>query len=397
MGKRRANGQGNVYQRANGGWEARLSYLDPDTGRRKRVSVYGRTQKSALAELDKVRDRINDGSPPRDATTTVAAWSAHWRATTLAASSRKPATKELYGNLARKHIENAPIGAVRLDRLRPSDIEKFILDMRAQTKPGKPTDDETKPPPVRALSDSTIRSAYTVLRSGLDGAVRDGLLAKNPAAAVKRPSVERIEARHLDRDAVVKLLNAAKDSRYHAALVLIASTGLRRGEALALKWDKVDLESGALRVAATIARVDGALTISEPKTARSRRLIPLSKPVVAMLREQRLRQKQERLRAGNQWRENGLVFTTELGTPVDPRNLLRVIEAAAQAAGVESVVVHTLRHSAAAAWLEGGVHIKAVADLLGHSSISITGDIYGHAEDSTARAAVDDLSRQLGM
>lgn len=397
MGKRRANGQGNVYQRANGRWEARLSYLDPATGQRKRVSVYGPTQKAALKALDDVRDRINDGLPPRDATTTVAQWMTHWRATTLAASDRKMATKELYANLSRKHIEDAPIGSSRLDRLRPSDIEKFILDMRAQTKPGKPTDDEPEPEPVRALSDSTIRSAYTVLRSGLDGAVRDGLLAKNPAAAVKRPGVERIEARHLDRAAVVKLLDAAKESRYHAALVLIASTGLRRGEALALKWDKVDLAVGALRVAATIARVDGALSISEPKTARSRRLIPLSKPVVAMLREHRLRQKQERLRAGNQWRENGLVFTTELGSPVDPRNLLRVIETAAQGAGVEGVVVHTLRHSAAAAWLEGGVHIKAVADLLGHSSISITGDIYGHAEDSTARAAVDDLSRQLGM
>src|SRR5277367_2113529 len=116
-----------------------------------------------------------------------------------------------------------------------------------------------------------------------------------------------------------------------------------------------------------------------------------------MLREYRLRQKQERLRAGNQWRESGLVFTTEFGTPVDPRNLLRVIEAAATTAGVEGVVVHTLRHSAAAAWLEGGVHIKAVADLLGHSSIAITGDIYGHAEDFTARAAVDGLSHQLGM
>jgi integrase len=115
-----------------------------------------------------------------------------------------------------------------------------------------------------------------VLRSALDGAVRDGLLARNPAAAVKRPGVERIEARHLDRDAVVKLLDAAKESRYHPALVLIASTGLRRGEALALKWDKVDLDGGALRVAATIARVEGKLASSEPKTARSRRLVPLS-------------------------------------------------------------------------------------------------------------------------
>ncbi len=91
------------------------------------------------------------------------------------------------------------------------------------------------------------------------------------------------------------------------------------------------------------------------------------------------------------------MFTTEFGGPVDPRNLLRTIESATDAAGVEDVGVHTLRHSAAVAWLEAGVHIKAVADLLGHSSISITGDIYGHTSDDTARAAIDGLSGALGL
>ena len=171
--------------------------------------------------------------------------------------------------------------------------------------------------------------------------------------------------------------------------MLIASTGLRKGEALALRWDRVDLGAGTLKVAATLGRIGDRLVISEPKTARSRRTVPLSPASVAMLRKHRTEQKAERLRAGNQWTDSGLVFTTELGGPVDPRNLLRVIEAAAKTAGVEGVGVHTLRHSAAVAWLEAGVHIKAVADLLGHSSIAITGDMYGHTSDDTARAAID--------
>jgi integrase len=125
--------------------------------------------------------------------------------------------------------------------------------------------------------------------------------------------------------------------------------------------------------------------------------VPLSPAVVAMLRKHRTAQKAERLHAANQWQDSGLVFTTELGAPVDPRNLLRVIEVAAQAAGVEGVGVHTLRHSAAVAWLESGVHIKAVADLLGHSSIAITGDVYGHTSDDTARAAVNGLAGRLGL
>jgi integrase len=143
--------------------------------------------------------------------------------------------------------------------------------------------------------------------------------------------------------------------------------------------------------------VNYALTITEPKTARSRRTVPLSPSVVALLRKHRTEQKAEWFRAGNQWQDSGLVFTTETGGPVDPRNLLRVIEVASKAAGIEGVGVHTLRHSAAVAWLESGVHIKAVADLLGHSSIAITGDVYGHTSDDTARAAVDGLAGRLGL
>ena len=116
-----------------------------------------------------------------------------------------------------------------------------------------------------------------------------------------------------------------------------------------------------------------------------------------MLRAQKATQAAERLAAGNLWVTSGLVFTTELGGPVDPRNVLRAMEIAAAKAGVENVGVHTLRHSAAVAWLESGVHIKAVADLLGHSSISITGDICGHTSDATTRAAIDGLSGALGL
>ena len=173
----------------------------------------------------------------------------------------------------------------------------------------------------------------------------------------------------------------------------------RKGEALALSWDKnvLNLEDGWVKVRQTVSRIDGQLVFSEPKTQRSRRTVPLSPAVVAMLRKHRTDQKAEKLRAGNQWKDSGLVFTTEFGGPVDPRNLLRVVEAAAEKAGMESVGVHTLRHSAAVGWLEAGVHIKAVADLLGHSSIFITGDVNGHTSDDTARAAVDGWSGALGL
>ena len=374
VAKRRANSEGSVRQRRDGRWEARLSYLDPHTGVRKRVSVYAGSRKAALVELDKVKDRVAEGQPPRDASRTLADWLRHWRETTLAASDRKASTKELYANLARNHLEPEPFGALRLDRLKPFDVERLILSMRVKTKPGRPTEDEPDPEPVRALSDSTIRQVYTILRAALDGAVRDGLLARNPAAAVRRPGVEQGEASYLPSDDVSKLLRAASGSRYYPVLALIATTGLRRGEALGLSWDKVDLDAGLLKVTATLNRVDGRLVCSEPKTQRARRTMPLTPTMVALLRKHKATQAAERLRAANQWDDNGLVFTSELGSPVDPRNILRTVEVAARKAGVEGVGVHTLRHSAAVAWLESGTRIKAVADLLGHSSIAITGD-----------------------
>jgi integrase len=238
---------------------------------------------------------------------------------------------------------------------------------------------------------------YTVLRAALDGAVRDGLMAKNPAAAVKRPGVARKEARHVSAVDVTKLPLCAEGLRYRNVLVLVAGTGVRRGEALALHWSDVDLDGGMLVVRGTLGRVEGKLVISEPKTDRSRRSVPIAAPLVAMLRDHRVTQQAERAAAGNQWTDQGLVFATEFGRAVDPRNALRTVEIAAQKAGMTEIGVHTLRHSAAVAWMESGVHIKAVADLLGHSSIAVTGDVYGHTSDTTARAAADVLSDRLGL
>jgi integrase len=395
-----ANGEGSIYKRMRDGrhvgYIGAISYTD-DTGQPKRHMVYGKTRTDVRDKMKRVRERLDNGTAVKDSRRTLADWLAYWRVTTLAASDRKESTRELYANLCRRHLEREPFGAIRLDKLKPSDVEALVLAMRAKTKPGKRTEKNLNPEPVRALSDATIRQTYTVLRAGLEGAVRDGLLAKNPAAAVKRPGIARREARHASVVDVTKLLLSADGLRYRNVLVLIAATGLRRGEALALHWSDVDLDAGMLVVRGTLGRVGGKLIITEPKTDRSRRPVPLPQPVVAMLRAHRARQNAERVAARDQWQENGLVFATEFGTPVGPRNILRTVQIAAQKAGMSDIGVHTLRHSAAVTWLESKVHIKAVADLLGHSSIAITGDIYGHTSDDTARAAVEGLADQLGL
>jgi integrase len=377
---RRASGEGSVRQRADGRWEARLSYLDPATGRRRSASFYGPTAEAVRDKLDEARDRIKVEAPVRDSTLRLSQWIEHWSATSLEASSRKPSTKQLYRLLARKHLCPAPLGTAPLDRLRKSDIDGLLVKLRRG-----------------GLSDSTVRQVYTILRQVLDDARLDGLIASNPATRVPRPRVARTETRHLSAAEVTAVLAETQGLRYHPVLVLIAATGLRRGEALALRWEHIDFGRGLLRVAATMSRVGNELVITEPKTTRSRRTVPISPAMVSMLKAHKATQAAERLRAGDQWTDSGLVFTTEAGGPVEPRNILRTIETAAAKAGVEDVGVHTLRHSAATAWLDAGVHIKAVADLLGHSSIAVTGDIYGHASDAATRAAIDGLSGTLGL
>jgi integrase len=378
-----ANGEGSIsVWRRDGkpaGYKGAISFRD-QTDIARRYFAYGRTRTQVRDKLDAARRRLEDGAPVRDAHRRVADWLFRWRTVILAASGRKESTRATYATLCRKHLETPEFGGITLDRLRKSDIEALILSLRE-----------------KGLSDSTVRQVYTILRAGLDGAVADGLLARNPAALVQRPGVARQEARHLDATEVAAVLQAAQASRYHAALALIASTGLRKGEALALRWEHVDLDAGRIRVTATLGRIGKRLVVSEPKSARARREIPLAPAVVTLMRKHRAQQNGEKLRMGDKWTDTGLVFTTGLGTPVDPRSFLRVMQEAAATAGIAGVGVHTLRHSVAVGWLESGTHIKEVADLLGHSSIAVTGDVYGHSSLAGAQRAVDGWSGVLGL
>lgn len=386
MGKR-SNGEGTVRQRPDKRWEARLTWTDDATGERRAKSFYGRTKNEATGKMKAGSARVEGGKPITDAKTPLATWIEEWSTTTLENSDRKPATKSIYRMLARVHLSPAPLGTLPLGSIRPSHVEGLTGRMR---KAGS--------------SDSTIRGTYTVLRAVLDAAVRDKLIAENAASAVKRPTATRRadgrdEARHMTPAQVRTVLTAAEGTRYAPIFSLIAATGLRRGEALALRWEDVDLDEGSLTVTGTLGRAGGVLVRSTPKSARSRRSLGLTPGIVTMLRKRRIAQLEAKMRAGSRWQETGYVFTTEIGTPLEPRNVLRDFTAAVQRSGVdpEGVGLHTLRHSAATGMLDAGVPLHVVSRILGHSSVAITGDIYGHADDSRQKEATDLLGAALGL
>jgi integrase len=365
-------------QRADGRWQILLRHTDED-GVSRRYTVNGSTAKDARDKAGEIKKRLQANLPAKDRKITLGEFAGEWIKSTLEASDRKATTKAMYATITRKHIVAAKIGAKPLDKLRPSHIDAWKVELHG-----------------RELSESTIRTAYTILRAVLDSAVRDRALAQNPVHAVRRPKVTAKEAAYLTPDQVRSLLEAAEGSRYAPLFALLVNTGLRRGEALALHWSDVDLDAKLLRVRGTLARVDGALLVTETKTPKSRRAVPLSPTAERVLRDVRTRQTAERLRAGLMWQRTPYVFTTELGEPCDPRNALRALKVAAKRAGLPPTVgLHTLRHSAASVMLTAGVPLKVVSEVFGHASIAITGDVYGHVSPDVSREALDMLSEAL--
>ena len=219
---------------------------------------------------------------------TFAASAGVWASSILAGSSRKESTKSRYAMLTRVHLTPAPFGTLSLAAIKPRQIDQLIMRLREE----------------RGLSESSTRTVYTVVRSILDGAQRDGLIAVNPAETVPRPTVSRREARHLPVADVRALLEAVSTSRCHRAFTLIAQTGLRRGETLGLAWSDIEIDKNIMHVRTILGRVNGNLIRTAPKLENSRRDIVLTQATVALFREQRIAQLEEHMKAANQWEDS---------------------------------------------------------------------------------------------
>lgn len=382
MGTRRGNSEGTFCLRADGRWQGKLRYTDA-RGKSHRIYAYGSTRKAAKAALDDKLDRIRNGLTAVDSKSPLSAVACKWRTTTLVASDRAESTKASYAIRCRLYLEQGVLADIPLFRLTPSDVEEWIVAAQDNDK----------------ISDSSLRTDYAILRAVLDTAVRDGLVARNVAAQVDRPRKERTEEKHLTPAEVARLIKAVAGSKHSLVIKLIAATGMRRGEALALRWSDLDLVNGVATISGTMVGSGAKMRRSAmTKSKSSNRSVSLAPELVRELEDHQIEQLRQRKKAANLWEDTsvGYVFTTEMGKPFDGRNVLRTVQTAAKKLDLPAgTSVHTLRHSAATALLESGAHIKLVSAILGHSDIAITGNIYGHASDSAQRAALDALHAQL--
>ena len=361
---RRQRGEGAVYRRRDGRWEAQLRLPD---GRRK--SVYASTRERAISKLTDVGWRAGHGLPLQASRRTVADYLSYWLEVTR--RRVRPTTFEAYELTARRLV--APLGSLRLARLSPSTIQATYDSLLSN-----------------GLSPRSVEQTHVVLHRALYQAMHWGLIAANPTELVAPPRPQKREMTALTAAQLQRLLETTRNERWFPLWVLLSTTGLRIGEALALTWDCVDLAARRLLVLRTLLRQKGkGLVFAEPKTPRSRRLVHLSTLACDALREHRCQQQ------SNRYRYIDLVFANRNGDPQDSGSVTSALNRALKCAGLPHIRVHDLRHTVASVLLAKGVNPKVVQDLLGHSTVLTTLNTYSHLTESLSRSAADAMDTLL--
>jgi integrase len=247
----------------------------------------------------------------------------------------------------------------------------------------------------KVLSTTTVRYIHTIVRSALQMAYEWDLVPRNAADRAKPPKPKARGDRHeqfrtWDRQTLGKFLRDTEGERLQPLWLLLATTGLRRGEAIGLSWAALDFDTNRLSVIRSLVDVDcGKPVWSDPKTARGRRVIALDPATVAALRSLRARQAQDRLIAGSAYNDLGLVFSHEDGSPLHPDTTSHNFTRRAARLGLPPIRLHDLRHTWATLALETGIHPKVVQERLGHSNVSITLDLYSHVSPAMQTDAAD--------
>ena len=262
---RRSRGEGAVYQRASDGLWVGMLDLGIVGGKRQRKTVYGRTEHEALEKLGKLRSARDRGLDLLAPSWTVGQWLDAWLSEMKAFDGTRPATLILYKGLADRYVKPV-IGNVRLDKLTPAHVQRLVAETRnSQTSLG------------RTPSDATQRHVHKLVRNALGDALRLELVRRNVATQVKAPPMARQRRPELGVAEARRLLEVIGGERLEVLYVLALTTGLRRGELLALRWDDVDLGSRQLHVRRALQRVGGKLQMVEPKTGSSVRTVRSSR------------------------------------------------------------------------------------------------------------------------
>ena len=420
MARRRGAGEGSIYKRKNGKgkskWAASITIGQDDKGKPKRKTFYGETREEVKNKLNEVLSKISHGTYREPAKIKFSEWLDTWL-NDYKKRHLRTTTWESYESHSRLHIKPA-IGYIKLSQLTTTHLQRLYNDKldggRSDNKKG-------------GLSAKSVKEIHGVIYGALEQAKKEGMIIINPADAVVLPKVEKPEIKFFDSEEVAIFLTAARETHYFVAYYLELATGLRRGELLGLRWKDVDLEYKSITVTQGLLRSKDGLIFQPPKTKQSHRTISIPVGVTTELKNHKKKQAEIKLKAGEAWHKelifltrkpepNDLVFTNEIGQPVDPRALTRHFERLIERinkdieiAGEEKcwkqedietkklkrISFHDLRHTYATLSLQQGVDMKTTQENLGHFDPGFTLSVYSGVTNRMKQKSTDKIGELL--
>jgi len=366
MAKKRGNSEGTIHQLPSGSWRAQVSIQGH------RVSHSSNTRREAQEWLRKTNRQIDDGLTYAYSKLTLEEYLTDWLKGKKSVVRRS--TWVQYEQITRCYI-NPLIGHTKVTELRTEhiqDLYNHLLELEVGVH--------------------AVRKSHTILHSALQHAVKTSILFRNPATFAQPPRLPNSEMSILDESQVSQLLVASANHRLGSLLLLAIVTGARQMEILGLKWTDLDWLKKTIKIERQLDHSTGnGIRFSMTKTKYGRRSVVLGSNSIDILRYHFEQQHRERLAAGERWQETGLIFTTSLGTPINPRNLLRDYKKLLSDAGLPLIRFHDLRHTSASILLNNNIPPIVVSRRLGHSKPSITLDVYGHLIPSMQSEAAEKI------
>lgn len=376
MGKR-SNGEGTIFKRKDGRWCG--AYFDEQFNRH---FVYGRTQTEVKRKLKEKQEDRTIKCKPYLFQEWILEFLQNYKKNEL-----KATTYDSYMFRYRKHILNTQLGMTKLENVKAANLQQYYNE---KLKEG--------------YSSKYVRSIEVIFNIALDRAFKLKMIPENPNIFTTLPPKEKYEAKVLTREEVERIVAEAKEEELYPIVVTTVYTGMRKGEVMALNWENVDFKERKIYVRNSLCRVydeqpdeDGRYRVSykilEPKTKKSIRMIPMLDEVYDALVEQKRRQEFQKATQGEKYRDQGLVFTDEKGDHLYQKEFMDKYHQFLQKYRITDVRFHDLRHTFATLLIESDVSMKLVQELLGHSTITTSMDIYTHVSDQMKERAIDQIRR----
>lgn len=367
MATRRENGAGTEpKQEANGRWSLKVSYRDVETDELKRTTIRGKSQGEVLEKKKDFLRNVENGVKPNTNKILFKDWLVTWLET-YKASSVTAKSYYNYENIVKNHIRDSDLGKIALNKIKRSDIQKFI---NAKTK---------------ELSPGTVGHVRAVIADALHVAEIDRMIIVSPCKDIQMPKRKQKEINPFSMEEAKKLLQAAEPgSMLHAIIFTGLHTGMRRGEIVGLRWDDIDFKAGKITIRQQSKIEPGKdegkskVILGTLKTESAYRTIPMEKNLAKVLTSYKAKQAEEKLAAGEAYLANGLVFAWPDGSIINPSTISARFKYLIQSLDIQYRTFHELRHTFASIGISRGMSIKTVSKIMGHAKIDETLDTYGH-------------------